>query len=839
MKREKTKFDIREFNRRELIKVGLIGLIPLIFGGCVAVKKKEKISLTAPPVDIGKTNFEVNANGLVEPPEDCVPSACWQCVCRCSLWFFRNKDGVFTNVEGNPNSLRTRGKVCVRSHGAVSQVYNPDRILFLMIQRGERGSANWERISWDEALKIVAERMKKNIDAGAPEKNMFHYGRMKASYEKIIKGFWENVLGSKTIGSHTSICEGGKWTAQELVWGKHYDVNDVLRTNFILNFGCNVLEAHTSHNVFSQRVNRAMQNGVPMYTFDARLSNTATKSTQWIPIKPGTDLAIVLAMASIVVNEGLYDENFINRWVNATISELKKHLSQYTPEWAEKISGVPAKTIKELAIQYAKAKPGTIISYRGAIGHYNGVDTERAIMMLEALCGNIDVPGGRCKAVGAKWINSFKISAYIEKPKKLKILDGENIALPTHGVSHQIFSQIKEGKHGRPDLYLTYCYNPVYANGDCVRNIEVLKDRNLIPFYVASDAYFSESTALADLILPDAVYPEKWTWEDMVSYDQIPEYYIRQPVVKPMAETRDFVDIVCELAKMLGRPLPFNSHEEFVKDACENTPCVKEVGGFEYMKRYGVWYDKNAKSAYKSYEKRLTNEELEGTTIDAKTGVVWKGKANEDYTTAKKAYEKYVGQMIDGVAYKGFAPDKINKSGKFEVYSRFMANKGLYPLPTWIPIPEHQHLEKNQVILTTYKAMPHIQSRTQNCKYLSEIYHTNPAWINPKTAGKFGIVDGDKIRLTSAIGSIETEAKVTEGVVPGVIAISHHCGHWQYGRYASGVKSPFGRDDDTDLQRIWWDKNRGVHPNWIIPNSPEPVSGQQRWFDTVVKVEKL
>lgn len=839
-KEKNANFDIAEFNRRELIKAGLAGLIPLLFGGCAALGNK-KTAIKSPAIKVGKAGYEFDANGWIEPPNGCVPSACWQCVCRCSAWFFKNSDGVFTHVEGNPNSLRTRGKVCVRSHGAVSQVYNPDRILFPMLHIGqERGDGQWKRISWDEALKIVAERMKKNIEAGTPEKIMPHYGRAKASFSQIIfKLFFQKVVGTGTIGNHTSICEGGKWTSQELVWGKHYDINDVEKTNFVLNFGCNVFEAHTSHNVFSQRVTEALAKGVPMHTFDVRLSNTAAKSTQWIPIKPGTDLAVILAMAHVVIQEGLYDSVFIDKWTNVTIPELEKHLSGYTPEWAEKISSVPAATIKKLAKKYAKAKPGTTISYRGAIAHYNGVDTERAIMMLEALCGNIDVFGGRCKAVGAQWINSFKVPEYVKEEKKLKILDGEGIAYPTHHVSNQVLRMIKEGKQGRPDMYITYCHNPVYANGDCGGDIEIFKNKDLIPFFVSVDAYYSESTALADLILPDAVYPEKWTWEDMVSYDQIAEYYIRQPVVKPLAEARDFSDVCCELARMLGRPLPFNSHEEFVKDACENTPGVKEAGGFDFMKKYGVWYDKTAKPAYKSHEKELKPEDLAGTSVDIKTGVIWKGKVGEGYAATKDAYKLYVGQMIDDVAYKGFPPDKINKSGKFEIYSQFLVDKGWYPLPTWIPVPEHKRLKKDELILTTFKVMQHVQSRTQNCKYLTEIYHDNPAWLNSETAKQFGISDGDSVKIVSKIGGVITKVKVTEGIVPGVIAISHHCGHWQYGRYASGVKSPFGRDDEQDLQRIWWKKNRGMHLNWIIPNSPDPISGQQRGNDTVVTIERI
>lgn len=845
MKREKNykNFDLREFNRRELLKCGLGALIPIVFGGPAVVRSLARSSgrhHLYNSVSTSSASLTTSPNGWIEPPKNVVPSACWQCVTRCALWFVV-ENGFLTRVQGNPNSLRTRGKICVKSHGAVTQVYNPDRILFPMKRASgsKRGDGNWQRISWDEALGMLAERINKNLAADTAEKIMFHYGRMKGSHETILKNYFMKALGSKTIGNHTAICEGGKWVAQELTWGKHYDVNDVERTNFILNFGCNVLETHTSHNVLAQRVTEALHRGVPMYTFDVRLSNTAAKSTEWIPIKPGTDLAVVLAMAHCVIEAGLYEEEFINKWTNVSIPQLSQHLADYTPEWAEGISGVSAEKIRSLALAYAKAKPATIISYRGAIAHFNGVQTERAILMLEALCGNIDVPGGRCKAVSASWKSTFPEPHYVEKQKKLNILDGEGIAYPNHNVSHQVLKMIKDGKNGRPDIYITYCYNPVYANGNIQENIEVLSDEELIPFHVAVTPYYSESAHLADLILPDATYPERWTLESHASYDQIAEYYIRQPAVKPLAEARDFADVACELAKMVGRPLGFMSHEEFVRDACENTPGVKEAGGFEFMKKYGVWYDKSAKPVYRSFEKTLSEEELAGTIVDEKTGVIWKGEPGQDYTSTPQAYEKYVGQMIEGVAYKGFPPDKINKSGKFEIFSKFLEDKGYSPIPAWTPIPEHQNLDGSKLILTTFKFITQTQSRTQNCKYLTEIYHDNPAWLNPDTAKKFGIKDGDRVKVSSEIGSFVTRARVTNAIIPGVVAVSHHCGHWQYGRYASGVKSPLSRDDDLDLKRIWWLGNQGVHPNWAIPNSPEPIGGQQRWMDTVVSIEKV
>ena len=790
-----------------------------------------------------------------------IPSACWQCVSRCPIIGYV-EDGRLVKVEGQPNSIRTDGKVCAKAQAGPNQVYDPDRILFPMKRAGKRGEGKWKRISWDEALTEVAGRLKKLRDEGHPEKFMFHYGRMKASSSKLIKSLFLANYGTGTIGNHTSICEGGKWTAQELTWGSHYDNWDFDHTKYVLNFGSNVLEAHTNHTSSAQRLIKALvDRRVKMVTFDVRLSNTAAKSTEWVPVKPGTDVAVILAMCNVVMSENLYKgegEAFFTFCratadVNATttdkVAALKAHLAQYTPEWAEKISGVPAAKITQIAREFATAKPAVMVTYRGVVAHYFGPEGERAAQMLAAITGNIDNPGGRCKAVGAKW-KYPKGPKDKPKAKKLKILDGfkGQAKLPTHHISHRVLSMIEDGKAGRPEVYMWYCYSPVYSNGDCKANARVLRDEKLIPFTVCVSPFYDEAAALADIILPDATYLERWDWEDMVSPNQVPEYYLRQPLIKPLGEVRDFGDVVCELAERMGFPLGVKSKEEFVKKSCEMTKAVKAVGGFDYMKQHGVWHDPKAKPKYYSYAKPVKAADLakDGVILDKATGVYWNWKkahleSKEDarkkgYAHTKKAYKAYVGQKIGDRVYKGFKPDKVNKSGYFELYSDIMADKSLPPMPTYKAIPEHQAMKQDDMILTTFKVNVQVHSRTQNCKWLSEIYHDNPAWINPATAEAKGIRDGDTIQVTSPVGQIDIKARVTPAIAPGVIGISFHCGHWEYGRCASGKKAPFG-NGDKDLERKWW-KTNGEHPNWIIPNDPDPISGQHRWMDTVVNVSK-
>jgi anaerobic selenocysteine-containing dehydrogenase len=840
----------RDITRRDLIKLGAAS------AAVMATGKVGGSPALAGTVDLAEGGRDFSPDTGAE--RTMIPSACWNCVTRDSMIGFV-ENGRLVKLEGNPNSIRGRGKICSKGAAGINQLYDPDRILYPMKRVGKRGSGNWKRISWNEALDELSARLKKLRDDGHPEKFMFHYGRMKASSSKIVKMFLDNY-GTGTVGNHTSICEGAKWTGQELTWGKHYDNWDFDNTKFVVNFGSGVLEAHTNHIPTCQRLGDAMvDRGVKMYTFDVRLSNTAAKSTEWLPVKPGTDGAVALAMCNVIMQAGLYDKEFFkfikatkdsNASTNQKVDALKKHLAKYTPEWAEKVSTVPAAKIKSIALEFAKTKPACVISYRGAVAHYHGADTERAIQMLAAITGNIDNPGGRCLAVGAKW-KSPKGPKEKPKAKKLKIVDGfkGDIAYPTHHANHQILKVIKDGSHGRPEIYMWYCYTPVYANGECQENIDILKDESLIPFTVCVNAYYDESAALADMILPNPSYLEWWDWEDMVSPTQVPEYYIRQPFVKPLGESRDFKDVVCDLADRMGFPLGFNSAEEFVKMSCEMTPGVKEAGGLEYMKKHGVYHDPKAKPKYYTYKKEVKADALkqEGVVLDEATGVYWnwktaKAKSEAEakqtgYVKTKNAYKGYVGQEIGGKVYAGFKPDKLNKSGYFELYSELLEMKAIPPLPSYVAIPEHEKMGSGDLILTTYKVPVHIHSRSSNCKWLTEIYHDNPAMINTVTAKQLGIKNGDKIKVKSEAGEITTTANVTDAVVPGAIAISHHVGRWEYGRYASGKKAPMAGDDDPDLKLIWWTKG-GVHPNWIIPNKPDPISGQQRWMDTVVKVRK-
>jgi anaerobic selenocysteine-containing dehydrogenase len=842
-----------KINRRNFVKLGIASSALMASG-----KFAESDALAGSvKLEYGGKDFSPD----IGVERKAIPTACWSCVTRCAARGFV-EDGRYVKMESHPKSIRTEGKMCSKGQSAPNEVYFPDRILYPMKRVGARGEGKWKRISWDEAINEIISKIKPLRDAGHPEKLMYHYGRMKASSSKLMGGFFKTAYGTKTVGNHTSICEGGKWTAHELVWGGHFDNWDFDNTGFVMNFGSNCLETHTNHIPVAHRLIRAkVDRGVRVVTFDVRLSNTAAKSDEWIPIKPGGDCAVLLAMCNVVLSKGLYKgkgEAFM-KFVKATknhdasladkIAALKKQFASYTPAWAEKESSVPAATIERLAVEFANAKPAAcLVTYRGAIAHYNGNDAERAAFALCALTGHLDDQGSRTKAVGGgvKYPKVPETSRY-PKPKGMKINDGHPqkghpgyAAYPSHHMSHWVFKMMKETGE-TPDVYWWAYYNPVYVNGEFAENEEIMKT---IPYLLCSNIVYDESSKLADLLIPDATYLERWDWEDMVDPNNIGEQYIRQPMIKPLGEARNQADVIIEVAEKMGIPLGVSSMEEFVQKSYDMDPAVSVAGGFAMMKREGVWHDPNKKPTFKRYMNKVSDDAIkaDGVVFDEETGVYWNAKkanAKEgaNYTDTKNAYKYYVGQKIGNEVYEGFKPDKLNKSGYFELYSLLLERKGETALPMYTKAPEHEAMGPDDLIMTTYKVAVHIHSRSTHRKWLTELYNDNPGWINSKTAAARGISDGDKIRVTSPIGSIVTKARVTEKIIPGVIAISYHMGRSESGRYGSGNKSPGGHDNDPDLKNKWWTEY-GVHPNHIIANAPDPLNGQQRWMDTVVKVAK-
>ena len=789
-----------------------------------------------------------------------VPTVCTMCVSRCPAIAYLD-DNRLAKLEGNPQSIRTGGRLCARGQAAVEQPYDPDRILYPMKRAGARGEGKWQRVSWDVALGELAGLLKGLRDQGTPERFMVQHGWLSAGTQRLLEEVFLPAYGSASLAGPESLGRRARLAAHRLTWGGAPDHWDLENARYILNFGSNFLEAHTNYVALARRFSKnAVDNRAKLVSFDVRLSNTAAKSDEWVPIRPGTDLAVVLAMCNVVMEKGLYKgegEHFLeycrvtpkaNASLAEKVSALKQHLTDFTPEWAEGISGVRAARIEAIATAFATTRPACVVSHRGASAHHNGVDTERAIQMLAALTGNIDVPGGRAQGVLPRWI-----APRVEPGQpagRLAILDGPAgaAALPFDGVGHLALSAAKD-KAG-PAVLMWIGHNAAYANGNTAETAALLKDEKALPYTVAVTPFYDETAALADLVLPDTTFLESWDIEAGVSANQVAEYAIRQPALQPMGEARDVKDVLCELGALMGIALPVRSGAKYVEEACKLTPEIKaKARGLPGMKKAGVWSDKEAAPVWGAYLAPVVREELgePGVLLDEATGVYWNwktaGAASESaarskgYVATPNAWRGYVAQKVGAATIAGFRPDGINKTGLFEIYSDVLAAKGLAPLPTWSAIPEHKDLGQDKLVLVTFKVNVQSQGRSQNARWLDEIQPDTAAWLNPVTATARGIRDGDSIRIKSELGEIVAPARVTHSIAPGIVALPAHGGHSEYGRFASGKRSPGGVDDVKLDSARWW-KTAGVNANAIIPKSADPVSGQQRWMDTVVTVAK-
>jgi anaerobic selenocysteine-containing dehydrogenase len=441
---------------------------------------------------------------------------------------------------------------------------------------------------------------------------------------------------------------------------------------------------------------------------------------------------------------------------------------------AQQISGVHASDIERIAKEFAITRPSVAISGRGVSGHFNGVYNERCIFLLNIIIGNIDVPGGYCLS------RAYRLEDSDLKTPSQKINIEESQITP-----QKFISLVKQGRLA-PKMCFLYESNPAYTNPESDLTMEVLKNEKLIPYLVVADSYMTETASSADLILPVATYLESWGLDSSPALDLIPFVALQQPIVRPYANSVPLSDIFIELAHRIGgglqRYFKFNSTEEYFKRVVSGVEKLDKAGGLKYLKENGVWLDSNAKPQYKSYES------------------------------------------------KGFN----TPSGKMEIYSERLKQKGFQPHPIYESIPDHGDL-KGKFVLVTFE--PNVMGpRTGNFQWLAEIKHHNPIWMNRDVAKQLHIEEGDRIKISTKIGAFVTEARLTFGIHPRVIGIERNLGHWGYGQIARAKKFK-SRDPNTEL--VWWEKEgNGISPNRIISGTSDPIGGGEAWNDTLVTISK-
>ena len=842
-----------------------------------------------------------------------VPTTCFNCEAACGLLAYVDKDsGEIRKFEGNPLHPGSRGRNCAKGPATKNQADDPERILTPLRRTGERGAGGWAPCSWDEALDDIAARIRAALVRGEPEKVMYHVGRPGED------GFTERVLAAWGVdghNSHTNICSAGGRAGYAFWMGYDRPSPDYENAQVIFLISAHLESGHY-FNPHAQRIIEAKKRGAKLIVLDPRLSNTATQADHWLPVWPGSEPALLLAIARHLIVERRLDAAFVERWVNwadylgaerpdlqvtfdAFLGALEDLYGGYTFEYAEQESGIPAADIRAVAELVAGAGPAFAAhNWRASsAGVLGGWQTARCLFFLNVLTGSIGTPGGTSPNAWDKWVPR---PPYMPPHPK----HWNNLTWPAEyplaffEMSFLLPHFLLEGR-GSLDVYFTRVYNPIWTNPDGLVWRQALTDESKVGLHVALTPTWSETSWYADFVLPMGLGGER---HDLASYETHAGSWIgfRQPVRRiaaawagqPVTDTREanpgevweenefWIELSWRIDPdgTLGirrwfeapdRPGEKMTVDDYYGWIFEHTvPGLPEAAAaeglapLEYMRRYGSFEVERA--VYGRHED-VVDLRAAGVSVEAETGLVF-GPASDEppmnivplpFTPGDGPGRARLGIALgESDARKGFP----TPSGKLEFWSSTLRDWGWPELavPAYVTSQVAQELltgPNDFALIPTFRLPVLIHTRSANAKWLTEIAHGNPVWIHPDDAARIGVRTGELVRVATETGHLVNEAWVTEGIRPGVVAMSHHMGRWRLGedagtdRWASarvaleetapgrfrmrrleGV-TPF-ESVDPDSSRIWW-RDAGVHQNLIFPVHPDPVSGAHAWHQAV------
>jgi anaerobic selenocysteine-containing dehydrogenase len=817
--------------------------------------------------------------------------------------------------EGNPAHPGSRGRNCAKGPATHNQIYDPERILYPLKRVGERGAGKWKRVSWDEALDDIAERMRASR-AKRRDGIMYHVGR---PGEDHFTNRTITAWGVDGHNSHTNICSAAARAGYSFWTGADRPSPDHAKARVILLISAHLESGHY-FNPHAQRIIEGKRAGAKIITFDPRLSNTAARSDVWLPSWPGSEAHILLAIANYLLQTGSWDKEFVRRWVNwetfleaapefvvdpkvrALVEEatarrestgswsfddfdavLKQLYSEFTIERAATEARVPAKKIQECAELIANCD-GKLAAHTwrsATMGNKGGWQVARCLFFLNVLTGSVGTPGGTSMN---SW-NKFVPKAYSQPPP---FTAWNELHLPLewpfamYEMSFLLPHFLEEGR-GEIDVYFTRVYNPMWINPDGFMWLEALRDMEKMKFHVAMTPTWNESAWFADYVLPMGHASERHDIQSQETHagqwfafrqpvQRVARERLGQPVEKTWQanpgevweEAEFWIDLSVRMDPdgSLGikqwfespyRPGETVTLDEYFSWIFENSvPGLPEKAAEEgltplaWMRKYGAF--EVTHDRYTPYEEPVAKDDV--TSDEA--GVLW------------SASGKALGVEIDGEPKVGFE----TPSKKLEFFSRTVSDWGWpeqeYVLP-WV-LESHVHPSKidraagEMLLLPTFRLPTLIHTRSANAKWLYEISHKNPIWIHPEDAGRIGVGTGDSIRVETEIGWFIDRVWVTEGIKPGILAMSHHLGRWrlQEGQgIGSGMSNLVELDGegvgdhslhviqggsawestDPDTSRIWWE-DVGVHQNLTHAVHPDPISGAHCWHQKLLSVRK-
>ncbi len=701
---------MKKLNRRNFLKISGASLGGLLVSGPVMSQVVKSLDPTKLKIAKYATYCEV-------------------CFWKCAGWAYTDEKGEIWKINGNPEDPNCHGRFCPRGTGGVGMYTDPDRLKNPLLRKTVNGSQVFEEVSWDEAFTFIGNKMKDIAEKHGPESiALFKHGSGGAHFANLMKAFGTTNFAAPSYAQ----CRGPREVAFENTFGKAInspEPTDIRNTKCLVLIGSHLGE--NMHNTQVQELAMAMDKGATIITVDPRCSTVASKSKYWLPIKPATDMALLLAWIHVIINEDLYDKKYVEKYAIG-FDELKAHVEYYNPEWAAQYTNLKAEDIRKTAWEMAAAAPSVIV-HPGRHVTWYGDDTQRlrAVAILNALLGSWGRKGGFYfpQAVG---LPSFPHPAY-PKPKWSwkDTLEGK-YPLAGLAVSNALIDASHPNYEGKNKIKSWFIVgtNLVKTVPNKQYTIEALQNQELV---VAVDILPMEITGYADVILPECSYLERYDYS-RTGPARIPSIAVRTPAAEPKFNSKPASWMVKELSKKLGLESYFE-YEDF-----------SEVLDYQFMEI--------------------------GSSLAA-----MKQAGVKTFPAPGNLY------LEEDEDYKFNTP-----SGKIELYSKTMEEAGFEPLPdfTWHPEPDEGYFRLNYG-----RAPMHTFSRTTNNPNLTTIMAENTLWINPDVAKGMGLTEKQEVWLENQDGIVSTfsiKLNFTERMNKESVYMIHGFGHSD-----SRLKNSYGK----------------------------------------------
>jgi anaerobic selenocysteine-containing dehydrogenase len=690
------------------------------------------------PVRCESFNLQEAQTSAQKAGETVIPTICAMCgpAANCGIYAFK-KDGIFTRLAGMKECPVNRGSLCAKALGSPQWTYSPDRLKYPMKRIGEKGEGKFEKISWDEAIRLIADKLKEQKEKYGPE-SLAILSPARRSYSEYLSRFL-TAHGSPNYG-HSGIC------AMQRAFAFSYTVADGLRGcdykngDVILIWARQPIYSGPATN-FPKELYEAKRRGAHIVAIKPSSEPDVKFAKTWMPIRPGTDTALALAMLHVVVKEDLIDHEFVENWCYG-YEELKEHVKQYTPEWASGITGLDAQQIIAVTRLYATTKRAGIDLGNGIEHTPSSNDVIRAVGILIAITGHLDRPGGNIlmsppqgpqpkpvhlnhritqdsidKLVGPEFPRAFQPFIEGVTSAYYRVLDSVLTEEP-----YAIRTIIAPGTQ------------PIVSTRGSKRVAEALKK---LDFYVVADVMRTADMDYADVVIPVAN-----AYETDHPFEATPEgswLMARNRVIEPLGDYKSTYEFFLDLGVAMGYG------EDFWSGSMVD--CMNDL-----------------------------LEPLSMTIDDLRkhpTGIK-KEKAAPVYEKYAEVFSKK-SPRLSGAPYL--------PQGKVAIYNTSFEEAGFNPLPEWKEPPESltgtPELRGQYPLLLSDYHTSNVYSASwqRNVPYLRKIHPDPSLHIHPDTASERGIEDGDWVRVESPHGWMKVKAQVYQGIRKDTVMILH--GWWQ------------------------------------------------------------